>query len=233
MQSPVTPRRVVALGSALLLSVSLAACGDGVGPGVAAEVDGATITVDQVDDLARIICATQQGQGAAESGATPTAAVRALSLNVLLSIKVGEALGDVDSVDQQTVSQSVQAAAEARQLIDEADRDLFDEVVSDSTRAQLAVSQAAAAAVQAAGGDPTDQNALGAAAAKLQADYLDKAGVEVSTRFGRVENGQLVAGDGSLSVPVSKTALSFKGGSTDDPFGTNSEGDFPANQRCS
>ncbi len=232
MLSPVQPRRVVALGTALLLSVSLAACGDGVGPGVAAQLDDQTITVNEVDDLARVICATQQGQGA-EAGASPTAAVRALALNVLLGIEVGEGVGDLDSVDQQAVSQSVQAAAEARQLVDEDDRELFDQVVADSTRAQLAVNQAAAAALQASGGDPTDQNALAAAAAKLQTDYLDKAGVEVSTRFGRIDNGQLIAGDGSLSVPVSATATEFEGGSTDDPFGTNSQADYPANQRCS
>ena len=57
--------------------------------------------------------------------------------------------------------------------------------------------------------------------------------MEVSPRFGRVQNGQLLAGDGSLSVPVSETALSFKGGSTDDPFGSGSTADYPASQRCS
>ncbi len=225
-------RRVLALGTAVVLSLSLAACGDGVGPGEAAEIDGRAISVERVDDLARIICATQGGQqGGGE--ATPTASVRALALNVLLGIRIGEGVGDLGSVDQQQVSQSLQQAAQARALVDEGDRELFDQVVADATRAQLAVNQEAAKAVQASGGDPTDQNALNAEAAKLQADYLADADVKVSPRFGEIRNGQLIAGSGSLSVPVSKEALAFKGGSTDDPFGTGSTADVPASQRCS
>jgi hypothetical protein len=230
--APRSLRRPAALGCALVLSLSLASCGNGVGPGVAAEVDGDPIRVSEVDDLARVICATQSGQET-EGGKSPTAAVRALALNVLLGIRIGEGIGDLDSVDRRAVEQSVQAAAQARALVDEDDRELFDEVVRDSTRAQLAVTDEAAQALQAEGGDPTDQAALQAEAAELQAAYLEEVGVEVAPRFGRVQNGQLLAGDGSLSVPVSETALSFKGGSTDDPFGTGSTADYPASQRCS
>ena len=230
--APRSLRRPATLGCALVLSLSLASCGDGVGPGVAAEVGGDAIRVSEVDDLARVICATQSGQET-EGGKSPTAAVRALALNVLLGIRIGEGIGDLDSVDRRAVEQSVQAAAQARALVDEEDRELFDEVVRDSTRAQLAVTDEAAQALQAEGGDPADQAALQAEAAELQAAYLEEVGVEVSPRFGRVENGQLLAGDGSLSVPVSETALSFKGGSTDDPFGTGSTADYPASQRCS
>jgi hypothetical protein len=230
--APRSLRRPATLGCALVLSLSLASCGNGVGPGVAAEVDGDPIRVSEVDDLARVICATQSGQET-EGGKSPTAAVRALALNVLLGIRIGEGIGDLDSVDRRAVEQSVQAAAQARALVDEDDRELFDEVVRDSTRAQLAVTDEAAQALQAEGGDPTDQAALQAEAAELQAAYLEEVGVEVAPRFGRVQNGQLLAGDGSLSVPVSETALSFKGGSTDDPFGTGSTADYPASQRCS
>ena len=87
--APRSLRRPAALGCALVLSLSLAACGDGVGPGVAAEVDGDAIRVSEVDDLARVICATQSGQEA-EGGKSPTSAVRALALNVLLGIRIGE-----------------------------------------------------------------------------------------------------------------------------------------------
>ena len=227
-----TPRRALRLGAALVLALTLAACGDGVGPGVAAEIDGDTISVREVDDLAGVICATQEGQQA-EGGTSPTASVRALALNVLIGIRIGDAVGDLDSVDQQSVSQSVEAAKQARDLVDEDDRELFDQVVRDSTRAQLAVSDEAAKRLQASGGDPTDQAALQQAAAELQNEYLEEADVEVAPRFGKLQDGQLIAGDGSLSVPVSKKATSFTGGSTDDPFGTGSTADYPASQRCS
>ena len=227
----VLPRRALAITAVLALPLALSACGNGVSPGEAAEVDGNPITVQQVDDLARVICATQSGQQA--EAKSPTAAVRAIALNVLIGIEVGHGVGDLASADKQTVDQSVQSAAQARALVAAGDRDLFDQVVKDSTRAQLVLNQEAAKRLQASGGDPSDQNALQAEAAKVQADYVKKADVKVSTRFGRMENGQLVAGDGSLSVPVSKAALAFKGGSSDDPFGTTSTADFPASQRCS
>ena len=48
-----------------------------------------------------------------------------------------------------------------------------------------------------------------------------------------VRDGQLLAGDGSLSVPVSKKAQSFTPGTPGDPFGSSSQADYPASQRCS
>jgi hypothetical protein len=223
-------RRLAALAGALVLPLALAACGGGVAPGQAAQVDGESISVQQVDDLARVICATQ---GEQSGTSTPTAAIRALALNVLLDIRAGQSIGDVSSVDQRQVSQNMQAAEQARRLVDEGDRALFDQVVRDQSRAQLAVVAEAAKQLRAAGQDPSDQNALQQQVAKLQADYLAKAHVQIAPRFGTLRDGRLVAGDGSLSVPVSKKATSFKGGSSDDPFGTGSTADYPASQRCS
>ena len=226
-----TRRRVLAGTATALLPLTLAACGDTVSPGVAAEVDGQPIQVSQVDDLARVICATQGGQQGGEK--TPTASVRALALNVLLDIEVAKRVGDLRSADQKTVTQSLQSAAQARALVKASDRALFDQVVGDSTRAGLLLTQLATQEVQAAGGDPNDQNAVQAEVAKLQAKYIKEAKVEVAPRFGTLQDGRLIAGDGSLSVPVSKTARSFKGGSSDDPFGSGNTADYPANQRCS
>lgn len=223
-------RRRASLAGALVLPLALAACGDGVSPGQAARVDGDAISVSEVDDLARVICATQGEQGGTSS---PTAGVRALALNVLLGIRIGEGVGDLDSVDKQQVAQSVQGAQQARELVAEKDRPLFDEVVRDQTRAQLAVADAAAQELRAEGGDPNDQNALQAKAAELQEKWLADADVEVAPRFGSIKSGQLLAGDGSLSVAVSERARSFKGGSSDDPFGMGSTAEYPASQRCS
>ena len=231
LHSPVrSPRRLATAATALVLSLSLASCGDDVSPGAAAQIDGDTISVQQVDDLAQVICATQ---GAQQGGKAPTSAIRALALNVLIGIRIGEGIGDLKDADKATVKQSVQQAAQARDLVPADDRDLFDEVVRDSTAAQLVVNEAAARSLRASGGDPTNQAQLQAETAKLQTEWLSKADVKVAPRFGTITNGQLVAGDGSLSVPVSETAKSFKGGSSDDPFGSSSQADYPASQRCS
>lgn len=223
-------RRRTAFAGALVLPLGLAACGEGVSPGQAARVDGEIISVEEVDDLARVICATQGDQGGTSA---PTAGVRTLALNVLLGIEIGEGIGDLDSVDEQQVAQSLEAAEQARELVDEEDRPLFDQVVRDQTRAQLAVADVATEQVRAEGGDSSDQNALQAKAAELQEEWLADADVEVAPRFGSLRGGQLLAGTGSLSVPVSERARSFQGGSSDDPFGMGSTADHPANQRCS
>ena len=223
-------RRLAALGGALVLPLVLAACGEGVAPGQAAEVDGESISVEEVDRLARVICATQGEQGGTSS---PTAGVRALALSVMLNIRAGEGVGDLGSADRQQVAQRTQGAQQARQLVAEEDRELFDQVVRDQARAQLVLADVAADELRAEGGDPNDQEALLTKVTQLQADWYSDAGVEVAPRFGTLRDGQLFAGDGSLSVAVSEKATSFKGGSSDDPFGMGSSADYPASQRCS
>lgn len=219
--------RLAAGALALVATSVLAGCGDGVSPGVAATVGDESISVTQVDDLATVICATQGGAG----GGSPTAGIRTLALNVLLGIEIGEGVGDPEAVDREVVAQSVSSAAQARAAVPEDLRPLFDQVVEDSTRAQVALDTAARESLQAQGQDATDQNAVDQESARLQLEYLESQDVEVAPRFGTLQEGQLVAGDGSLSVAVSENATAVQPSGTDDPMAAGA--DVPASQRCS
>lgn len=214
---------LVAAATALLLS----ACGDGLAPGVAAEVDGEQITTAEVDDLATVICEIDKGAG--QTG-TPVAAQRATALTVLLGIEVGRRIGDVDSVPQQQVTQSLQAASQAREFVPEDLKDYFDEVIRESTRSAAAVDAAAAANLREQGERP-EPTAVQEETARLQQAYLEDHPVEVDPRFGVYQNGQVVSGDGSLSVAVSDRAKSFVPQGTDDGS-AQPAADLPASQVC-
>lgn len=205
----------------------LSACGDGVSPGVAAQVDDEVITSDEVDDLATVICEIDKGAGQAGK---PMSAQRATALSVLLGIEIGQEVGNLDAVPEQQVNQSLAAASEARQFVPEDLQDYFDEVVRESTRSAIAVEAAAAEAVSQDGEQP-EPTAVQEEAARLQQEYLQEHPVELDPRFGVYQNGQVVSGDGSVSIPVSERAQGLVPPSTDD-MAAQPPADLPAAQVC-
>ncbi len=224
---PSQRRRVVTgVASATALLV-LAACGDGVSPGAAAEIDGETITTGEVDDLATLICQIDQGSG---EGGRPRSAQRSLALTVLLQIEVGRRIGDLDEVSQRQVSQSLSAASDARAFVSDDLKAYFDEVVAESTRSAAAADAAAAQNLVEQGEQP-DPTTVQQEALRLQEEYLADHPVEIDPRFGVYQDGEVVSGDGSVSVAVSDRARSFVPESTDDP-GAAASADLPASQVC-
>lgn len=217
--------RAVATAASLLV---LSACGaGGVSPGVAAEVDDEQISSDEVDDLATVICEIDKGAG---QPGKPMSAQRATALTVLLAIEVGREVGDIDAVPQEQVNQSVAAASEARQFVPEDLQSYFDEIVRESTRSAIAVDAAAAAAVSETGEQP-EPTAVQEEAARLQQEYLADNPIDIDPRFGVYQDGQVVSGDGSVSVPVSERATSLVPQSTDD-MAAQPPADLPASQVC-
>lgn len=220
-------KRLVPGAAAAAAGLMLSACGDGVAPGVAAELDGETITTAEVDDLATVICAIDKGAG---QPGKPMSAQRSLALTVLLNIEVGRQVGDVEQVPQQQVNEALQAASQAREFVPDDLRDYFDEVIRESARSAIAVNTLAAANVTDPGGQP-DPAVVQQEAGRLQQDYLEDNPVEVDPRFGEYRDGQVVSGDGSLSIPVSERARSFVPDATDDPA-AQPPADLPASQTC-
>ena len=158
------------------------------------------------------------------------AANRATALTVLLAIEIGGRIGDLDEVPQQRVTQSLEQAAGARELLPAERHDYFDQVVGDSTRAAAAV-EAEAADRLAASGEAVAPEALQQEAVRLQQEFAEETTVEIDRRFGVYRDGQVVSADGSLSVPVSDRALGFASQGSDDP-GAAPAGDLPASQVC-
>lgn len=223
-------RRLLSGAAVLAASLLLSACGDGVSPGVAAEVDGTTITMEEVDDLATMIC---QIDVAAGQPGKPMSEQRTTALTVLLSIALGRQIGDVEAVPQEQVSQSLQAASQARGFVSDDLKPYFDEVVGDSTRAAAALDAVAVQNIVERGEQPSQEN-VPPEVARIQAEYLDDNPVELDPRFGRFEDGQVVGGDGSLSVPASETALGYAPQES-DPLAEAppAQGPRPASHVCS
>lgn len=223
------PRRL-ALGAALAAAgLLVSGCGDGVAPGVAAQVGETTISVEEVDDLASMICQIDVGAGQAGS---PLSTQRNTALNLLLQIELGREIGDVDKVPQEQVSQALQGAAQAREFVDEDLQDYFDEIVTESTRSAAALEAVAVQDLLERGEQPSQEN-VPPEVGQLQADYLEETSLEVDPRFGEVQQGQVVGGDGSISVPVSETALGFAPQQGQDPMQPpQPSGDLPASQLC-
>lgn len=227
----VARRRRLAAGAALAATgLLVSGCGDGVAPGVAAEVGDTTISVDEVDDLATMICQIDVGAGQAGS---PLSTQRTTALNLLLQIELGREIGDVDEVPQEQVSQALQGAAQAREFVSDDLQEYFDEIVTESTRSAAALEAIAVQNIVERGEQPSQEN-VPPEVGQLQADYLEETTLEVDPRFGEVQQGQILGGDGSISVPVSETALGFAPQQGQDPMQpAPPPDDLPASQVCS
>lgn len=224
-------RRRLAAGAALAATgLLVSGCGDGVAPGVAAQVGDTSISVEEVDDLASMIC--QIDVGAGQAGA-PLSTQRTTALNLLLQIELGREIGDVDEVPQEQVSQALQGAAQARDFVSDDLQDYFDEIVTESTRSAAALEAVAVENIVERGEQPSQEN-VPPEVGQLQVDYLEETSLEVDPRFGQVQQGQIVGGDGSISVPVSETALGLAPQQGQDPMQPpQPSGDLPASQVCS
>ena len=218
-------RTLAAAGVAVLLT----AC-SGPGPGVAADVNGQHITVQEVDDFAQVLCALSGSQ--ASSGGTPTSQVRSQALQILLSIALTNDMTDVSThVNQARVSSIEQQMNQSRDTVPSGDQGTFDSVVAKFARAQSATIDLGRQALEAAGkkGPISDQDAY-TAGSRLRTLYAaKKADIQVDPRFGTMVNGTLKAGSGSLSVPVSQGA---RDAAASTPVGSHVSA-LPASQKCS
>ncbi len=116
---------VLAAAAALLLS----SCGQDT-PGMAADVDGTTISDSKVDDFALVLCALGGLPGQTDAG-TPSKDARFRSLQILLGNQLALDVADVDNVDQAAVNAAVQQLNGGRENVPENVRATFDQVVEE------------------------------------------------------------------------------------------------------
>jgi SurA N-terminal domain len=221
--SPTTRLRRTAIA---LASVALAAAGcSSLHPGSAAVVGDMSVQASTVDDLTSAVCASNQARALhdpASGGKTSTRELRRSILNILVQ---------ADVVEQAAASLGVSVTpAAVDKLI--GNTELVPAGVSSDVRAQLldlfheiARVQLLTAAigrqqlwVQTTGPikpHVSDQQAT-QAGSKFLASYADKIGVDIDPRFGTyTPSGGIAVASGSLSVPVSLTALRAQATNTD------------------
>lgn len=219
-------RRTALPAVAATAALMLSSCG-GTAPGVAASVDGAQITDEQVDDFAEVLCAIG-GVPGAESGA-PTKTARFASLQILMGNELTADLADLDDVPSDQVSAILEQMAPARELLSDSETETFDQVAEEFARAQAAIVELGRESLEESGqpGQIGDQAAF-AEGQRLLDEHAQDADIEVDPRFGEVVDGALQPSNGSLSVPVSDLAVA---GSSPEA-GEELAGMLPASQKC-
>lgn len=211
---------------ATFAAVTLTAC-TGPGPGVAASVDGAEISDDQVDDFAGLLCSIG-GLPGAEEAATKTARQQALSL--LIGNELAFGLIDEEAVDPAVVQQAVQQNAGAREGLPEDQVEVFDAFVEEFSVAQIGLVDLGRQSLLDSGtpeAEITDDAAFAEGQALRQA-YAAEADIEVDPRFGSVSDGVVGPDDTALSVPVTDIAKQGAAEQPPETFGSL----LPANQKC-
>ncbi len=198
-------RRGVVL--ALVAGLALTGCGD-VSPGAAATVDGTTISLDTVDEIAQSVCTAEvtfSGLNQQEWQPTPTSGYRDNVLSLLVNEQLAlEAADDLDL----DVPPSTYEPGDNPQLSDLLDAmpagelEPFQHYLETYGRVQ-ALYIAIGAETGSSGGD--DQAAAGDGQ-KYVADFAEDRDIDLDPRFGDFTGGQVVGGSGSLSVAVDDSA---------------------------
>jgi hypothetical protein len=205
---------------------ALSGCGD-LAPDVAAQVEGDEIAVEEVDDFAALLCSLG-GLPGGEQATTKTARQQALTL--LIGNELAFDLIDEEAVDPAAVQQAVAQNAAAREGLSEEQLETFDAFVEDFTRAQIGLVELGRESLTEAGEAPQEltEDIAFQEGQRLRQEYAEQADVEVAERFGTVEGGQVVAGPGSLSVPVSDVAVQSSQAEPPETLGEL----LPAAQKC-
>jgi hypothetical protein len=224
-------RRVLpAAALALVAALGLSSCGTDLHPGIAARVDGTTISEGHVDDLTHAICsyvAAANAQGSSQQGQLPISAIRSqTALGDLIYMQLMESLAD--SRDLTARPSDIQAAADQTPVPDglsEADSATLRDFFYDFWKAQVQQSTLAANLR-----DPSQTTSEGVTAGAISGsepvlqDWSEKADVEVNPAYGAWDGTQMKPGSGSLSDPVSSEATAVAAG--------KDVSILPANQVC-
>lgn len=207
--SRVPTRRLLGAGLGLA-ALALTGCGSAA-PGVAATIGDDTISVNEVDETTRAVCAAlEAGLFGDQGGPLPTANLRVGALELLVvssqARQIAEEYGVEPGADYDRQVASLERAAAAAGLSDEHVegyvRFASTEALSVSVIDQVGEQQLIADGAE----DPTVEDAS-AAGTEIFTQWPQDQEIEFDPRFGvGLQDGGYSATDTGLSVPVSETA---------------------------
>jgi hypothetical protein len=199
-------------------------------PGVAADVDGHPVTTREVDDLAQALCAVNAAQPSSGAGEISGRQARGAALSRLIQVQLAQQLGEEEGLrpDESRVAQQLKGVED--QLADVPDDQLatFMDSYAELVRGADVLTQLGRRSLEDQGRTDVDDSAALNEGGTLLTEYATGADVEVDPRFGSFDDGTLVPGDGSLSVPVSQNAVD---GASESPSPEFLSG-LPATQKC-
>jgi uncharacterized lipoprotein YajG len=217
------------LGLAVAATLALSGCG-AMHPGAAAVVDSTSISMAQVDALARGVCSASKNQ-TSTTGPMPSRNARQVAVQILVDSELSRQFGEKRGI---TPNPSMVSAAEAQfaQSIDAlppGQRADFRQAVRESAEGQLTVVEAGRRSLEAQGAQNISQNQALAEGSRLRQQYERGIEVEVDPRYGAWTKGNLQPGGAELSVPVSAQARA--GDNAKPPASWVTQ--LPASQKCS
>jgi hypothetical protein len=216
---------------AAVCAVSLSACS--MHPGQAALVGSEKISDHEVDDVAQALCSAQSGsQQAPGAQALSSRAARQGALDVLINSTLSRQFGRSRGVqpDQEQVSAALTANAQTISKLPKSRRGTFRDTLQQYAEGQLVLIDIGKASLTKAGTkSATDQQSIAAGTKLRDAWAKDHADVVVNPRYGHYAQGALKSSSGSLSAPVSATAVA---GAKANP-GQAWVASLPASQKCS
>ena len=226
-------RHLVLLAAAGASVLSLTGCSQT--GGVAATVDGKSISTDDVDFLAVRQCSAINAarQDPAQSSQVQTVSrkqVRAAMLNAMVQAELNRELGAQENVsyDKTSYRQAMDSFEPEVQKAPAKDRTRFRDLIGSFYRGQLRVYAIAARDLGNQGVAEPTQEQLAGTVATLQNDFRAKADIDVDPESGADDRGVAGAADNSLSKAVSTFAKASVAG-TEDPTWVEA---LPANQKC-
>lgn len=211
------------------VAVVLGLAGCGTHPGSAAVVGDVSIGQDQVDDAATALCAANISGARAQGQPAPELAsrgARSAALQILIDTELSEqyARSEDISPSARAVSEIIAQNGRGIAQLPPSVRPAFRSLLTGFAESQQVLQQAAA---QRVGGQvPAEQ--LLAEGARLRQQWARGVTIDVDPRFGEWRRDALAAGSGSLSVPVSDSAVA---GANPNPA-ADFVADLPASQKC-
>lgn len=201
-----TPALAGLAATAVLL---LAGCST-VAPGVAASVGDEEVSVEQVDAFASALCSLSVGAAAGnpDGAQVATRSARSNAVGILIDVALANQFADRVGyeLDGQTLASALVSAEGQAAPLDEADRAAFLEAFRAFTRGNEAVAAVGRRSLAAQGVESPDPPEISQEGLRLLGEYAAGVDIEVDPRFGSYQDGRLLAGSGSLSVPVSQDA---------------------------
>ncbi len=230
MTARTTRVRLSALAATAVLALSGCA---GLHPGAAAVVGSETITNDEVDDLAEILCsvnitsAQAQGQPPPE---LPSRGAREGALQVLLDTTLSHQFGEARGAEanRQQVSQALAQNEQGVALLPEDQQEGFRNVLEEYAEGQLMLIEIGRESLEESGQSNVGDDQALAEGQRLRTGFVDDLDVEVDPRHGEFVNGTIQEGTSALSVPASDEA---RAGARAEP-GQGWVATLPASQKC-
>lgn len=214
------------------LSVALSGCGS-VHPGAAAQVGDVSISDNELQQTTQGFCDLIDTINLAQQGTNPPVPLRTALLSALNTLVTGEALDQLASRNEVTVTD-----AEVQRWIDGLPLDFSQvpkgraaslrqvtELVGRNTLLVQKLGQTAYEA-QSPGGQTPPPDQIQRLGQQVVTQYLDRVGVETDPRYGQALDTQRDPGTGSLSVAVSDEGVAGRS----VPQASNN---LPPNEECS